>query len=306
MTGFTHRDERTALGGCLGCSGLLVGLAAAGLAWWRAQPVTWSARVAAALGAVLFFAVVAVQWRAQARVARYQARRNGRARKIRDLVVAGANPPRPYFVYLRPFAIDGAFVEAPRRAASQAYVEEYGLPTTHHDLESALALLVYPFGDLVALSDAPGEAGAGHVRSTDATWRDEVRSLCQHAEAIFAVPFDFGGTAWEVEMLVARGWLDRTLFVMPASPVTRRWLGLPWFSRDYERLWEAGRTRYPALQLPEYDQRGGLVQVGADPRVFRGFGSALTFTRRSADRTTRDLEALQARLAELAGRERPR
>jgi hypothetical protein len=268
------------------------------LAWIARRQVPTAAWVVALVGAAIFVAFAVVQWQTQQRVATYQRRRNERAGSIRDQVVAGANPPRPYFVYLRPFDIDGAFVEAPRTEADTAYVEEYGWPTAHHDLESALALLVYPYGDLVALSDETGEAGAGYVRSTDLSWQDEVRALCEHAEGVFAIPFDFEGTAWEVEMLMEQGWLDKSFFVMPATPPTERVLQLRRFSRDYRALWEAGRARYGALNLPTYDPQGAVVQVGDDARVLRGFGRRLRFADRK--RAEHDLETLRVRLAELS------
>jgi hypothetical protein len=273
---------------------MLAGVVAAVLAYLGSRAVPASAWLTGGIGAAIFLVFVAVQWQTRRRVATYQKRRNARASAIRDQVLSGGNPPRPYFVYLRPFDIDGAFVEAPRRDADSAYVEEYGWPTSHHDLESALALLVYPFGDLVALSDDAGKAGAGYVRSTDMTWQDEVRALCDHAEGIFVVPFDFQGTAWEVEMLQERGRLAGTFFVMPARP----FLSVGWFSRDFRTLWEAGRARYASLDLPEYDPRGAVVQAGVTGRVFRGFGSRF----RGADRqqAERDLESLRACLAELS------
>lgn len=278
--------------------GSLVALTVAVLAWVSRRQVPTSAWVVAAVGAAIFAGFAVVQWRTQKRVASYQQRRNERACAIRDLVVAGANPPRPYFVYLRPFNIDGAFVEAPRTEADTAYVEEYGWPTAHHDLESALALLVYPYGDLVALSDDPGEAGAGYVRSTDLSWQDEVRCLCEHAEGVFVIPFDFEGTAWEVEMLVDQNWLKKSFFVMPATPPTTRVLWLQRFSRDYRALWEAGRARHGALNLPTYDPQGAVVQVGDDARVLRGFGRRPRFADRK--RAEHDLETLRSRLAELS------
>ena len=154
----------------------------------------------------------------------------------------------------------------------------------------------------MALSDDPGKAGAGYVRSSDLTWQQEVRALCEHAEGIFVVPFDFEGTAWEVEMLMEHGWLAKTFFVMPAAAPLARWLHVPWYSRDYRAYWEAGRVRYAMLELPEYDDQGAVVLVGEGRRIFRGFGHRAFSWAGEADRQRRepDLETLRARLAELS------
>jgi len=271
--------------------------------FWPASTVDW---VLAGLGMVLFAASTVNAMHTERRVAVYQQRRNQQASSIRDQVIAGNNPVRPYFVYLRPFDIDGKFVEAPRQGADLAYVEQYGWPTVSHDLESALALLVYPYGDLVALSDDPGKAGAGYVRSTDLSWQAEVEALCRYAEGIFMVPFDFQGTAWEVEMLSQHSWLDKTLLVMPATPPTQRVFGIALFSRDYRTLWTAGRARYPALELPEYNPRGAVIQAGSNRRVFEGFGrSPVSFDPDTKNRAKRGLEELRSWVAELSAGNKP-
>jgi len=303
MTIWAHRDARAITVGGLGCMGSLIAITVVALAWIRSQPAPTVAWVAAGVGAAIFAGFAVVVWRTEQRIAVYQELRNERACAIRDQVMEGTNPERPYFVYLRPFDIDGAFVEAPRTDADSAYVEEYGWPTAHHDLESALALLVYPYGDLVALSDDPGKAGAGYVRSTDLSWQYEVRALCEHAEGIFVIPFEFEGTAWEIEMLVERGWLNKSFFVMPATPVTQRVLRTRWFARDYQALWEAGRARYSTLNLPEYNARGAVVQVGDGVRVLEGFGRRQSLADRK--RVQRDLETLRSRLAELSAGNEP-
>jgi hypothetical protein len=88
------------------------------------------------------------------------------------------------------------------------------------------------------------------------------------------VPFDFAGTAWEIEMLTELGWLGKAFFVMPAASVLHRWLGIKLLTRDYRELWEAGRARYQWLNLPEYDALGAVVQVADGARILMRFGSA--------------------------------
>jgi hypothetical protein len=306
VTIWAHSDAKWLGVGAIGLFSLLFSMLLAILDWFQSQPAPTAAWILAGMGIIMFTVSTVAIWHIQRRVHKYQQCRNERACVIRDQVTMGMNPARPYFVYLRPFGIDGKFVEAPRKGANHAYVEEYGWPTVSHDLESALGLLVHPYGDLVALSDDPGEAGAGHVRSTDLSWQKEVEALCEHAKGVFIVPFNFEGTAWEVEMLVRRGWLSKSLFVMPAIPVTRRLMGVRWFSRDYEALWAAGRRRYKALDLPEYNARGAVVRAGADRRVLYGFGRVPVFAD-SDDReqVEGDLETLHFWLAELSTHNEP-
>ncbi len=299
MPRWAHADTKWLTAGCLGCSGMLGGAAVAVAALALGKLAPTGAWVAAGCGAAVAVACFATLIRTQRRVAGYQRRRNERANAIRDQVQRGEAPNDPYFVYLRPFKIDGAFVDAARGRGDSSYIEEYGWPEAHHDLESALALLTHQLGDLVALSDNPGKAGAGYVRSTDATWQDEVCALCRDAAGIFIVPFDFEGTAWEVELLAVRGWLGKTFFVMPATARMARQMRLRWVTRDYRALWEAGRARYAALvELPPYDEHGGVTAAGEEMRLYTGFGGRLGLKDRK--QAAQDLEALRARLAELA------
>jgi hypothetical protein len=269
------------------------------MALFISGPLPTGAWILAGVCAVTFAWVVKAQRKSEKRIADYQKRRNERASAILEQVLIGKNPSWPYFVYLRPFNIDGKFIEAPRQRADDAFVEEYGLPTAYHDLESALALLVYPHSQLVALSDDPGKAGAGYVRSTDLSWKEEVRALCEHAEGIFVVPFNFEGTAWEVEMVIKSNWLLKTFFVMPAHASLHRLPGFRRLSLDYRDKWEKGRARYGMLKLPEYDEQGAVVLFGDRMRVFRGFGrKSLRIANKK--RTDSDLNALRSILTELS------
>jgi hypothetical protein len=307
MSRWAHPDTRWLTVGCLGCAGALGGaaLASTALLTGRGAPsLAWPITVAGLAVSLVF---VASLLHSRKRVSAYQQLRNERANTIRDQVLKGESALGPYFVYLRPFKIDGAFVDAARGRGDSAYIEEHGWPESHHDLESALALLVHGLGDLVALSDEPGRAGAGYVRSTDGAWRDEVQALCERASGVFIVPFDFEGTAWEVGLLAEREWLNKTFFVMPAMARMARRLLLRRVTRDYRALWDAGRARYASIiELPDYDERGGIVAPapGHDARLLRGFGGTLGVDERR--RARQDQEALRAHLAELAGAVDPR
>ncbi len=307
MTIFAHRDLIMSLAGCGGCLSLFIPMIVVILAWIQSRPAPYVAWVFAGVGTAIVAVFLATIWRSMVRVRNYQRARNELAKVICGEVMEGKNPARPYFVYLRPFDMDGAFVQAPRSAPDIAYIEKYGMPTSQHDLESALALLVYPFGELVALGDNPSPAfdsGAARLRSTEETWQAEILRLCEHAEGVFVVPFDRKGTAWEIEMLVTNDWLNKSFFVMPAKPA----LGLGSKRLDYQALWEAGRAKYKVLTLPPYNRYGGIVEVGDRKHYHEGFGArkrmADLFDRAGERRAKRakddgDLEKLRSRLAEL-------
>lgn len=261
--------------------------------------------ILAGLGVILLVGFGIASRQQQARVARYQAKRDAHAKTIREAVLAGEKIDRPYFVYLRPFDIDNKFYAAPGGIpADHAYVEEYGWPTAEHDLESALANLVYAYGLLVAVSDKPGEAGAAHVRAAADSWRVDVRAICEQAAGVFMVPFDSDGTAWEVNLLVDAGWLDKTFFVMPAEQGFARGLGMKRMTSDYRTRWAAGRTRYQALALPAYEKQGEIFQmIDCEVRSY-SFGSGLNMPSDPAGHEKGDITALRARLEELAGQDR--
>jgi hypothetical protein len=283
----------------MGCLSLLFGIGALAVALVWGRPLPAGIWLLLGISATAFVGFAITVGRSEKRIAAYQKARNERAMAAREQVASGKNPSWPYFVYLRPFGIDGKFIEAPRQKADDAYIEEYGLPASYHDLESALALLVYPHSQLVALSDKQGRAGAGHVKSTEKAWKDDVRALCEHAEGIFVVPFDFEGTAWEVEMIMERGWLPKTFFVMPAQSMLHGWPGLRRFYLDYQALWEKGRRRYEPLKLPAYERQGAVVSDGDRVRVFKGFGSR-RFIPKNRQRAQDDLETLRAILRQLS------
>ena len=296
-----HQDARQIL--LIGCPGfVMVALAACLFVFALASGRSISAYIwlLALLGfaLVVWFGVVSRQQ--QARVDRYQKKRDATAVVIRELVLAGKSIEKPFFIYLRPFDIDNKFYAAPSGIPSDStYVEEFGWPTADHDLESALANLIYSFGLLLAVSDKPGKAGAAHVKVPEARWQQDVFTLCSQAAGIFLVPFDYEGTAWEVNMLVEAGWLDKTFFIMPQEQGFARRLGMKWMIRDYRDLWEKGQTRYKDLLLPDYQKQGQIFQIIEGHLISYQFGSAQPFSEQN-DQDIGDIDALRARFEELA------
>ena len=292
-----HRDVKEIL--LIGCPGFILATVACCLVLFavlNGKSISLLVWLLAAVGTTLIVWAVISSNKQQRRVKEYQAKREATARAIRDAVLAGKAPERPFFVYLRPFAIDDKGYTVPAGIpADFAYVEEYGWPTAGNDLESALANLVYSYGLMIALSDKPGDAGVAHIQASDDSWREDIRAICNQAAGIFIVPFDYKGTAWEVGLLVESGWLEKTFFVMPAEQFFNRVPGLKWMTADYRRLWAAGRERYAALSLPAYEPRGQILQVINGKVTPYLFGEYIDKTLEAKN----DIAALQARLKEL-------
>lgn len=298
MSIWKHKDARASSIGCLGIVCLIIAgifILQASIQNESITNLTW---IIAISGILILGFFMAMLKQAEKRIKTYQKKRNDRANEIRDEVLNDKNPSKPYFVYLRPFDIDEKFVYPPETGAGEKYVEEYGMPKNYHDLESALALLVYPHGELVALSKKEGKAGAGHVKSTDDSWENDVHKLCRFAEGIFIVPFSYEGTAWEVEMLVENNYLKKTFFVMPSKSIIFRLFGSKRLSRDYKELWESGRSRYGelGLELPKYDTHGGVVPFNNKNQILKVFGHKFMDTSRSKQ----DILTLQELIKKLA------
>ena len=292
-----HQDAKQIF--FIGCPGfVLLGVACclSVLAFVNQRSISSLIWVLAALGMILIVWFGFVISQQQQRVKGYQEKRDTRAKTIRDNVLAGQETD-PFFVFLRPFDIDGKFYAAPSGIpADYAYIEEHGWPTADHDMESALANLVYSHGLLIAISDKPGEAGAGYFKSTDETWQDEVPAICAKAAGIFMVPFASEGTAWEVDLLVRSGWLEKTFFVMPAEQSRR--LSIKWMTVDYREMWSAGRERYQSLPLPDYDEQGEIFQLIDSEVIHYWFGSPKPLTGRNI-KEKGDMAALGVRLKDL-------
>lgn len=297
---WTHKDAKEIL--LIGCPGFILMAVACCLTVFAfingktLSPLIW---LLAVVGVILIIWGVIAIWQQRSRVAGYQAKRDATATAIRDTVLAGGKVERPYFVYLRSFDIDGKFYSPPSGIPTDyAYVEEYGWPTANNDLEGGLANLVYAYGLLIAISDEPGEAGAGHVMAAPDSWQVEVRAICDQAAGIFMVPFDSDGTAWEVNLLVDSGWLDKTFFVMPSEQGLARQMGLKRLIIDYRNMWDAGRARYQNLALPAYIKGGLIFQIIKGKITSYYFGSQLNLEK--ATQGKGDIIALRTRLAELS------
>jgi hypothetical protein len=120
-------------------------------------------------------------------------------------------------------------------------------------LESVLVRSSRKLGALITLG-RPGEAlGAGRVETEDASWKDTVARLMERATVIFVIPVDRPGTIWEIEYLVGKGYLNKTVFVIGPHTI----------SGPSGALWDSARKKLRGvLSLPDYRQEAGFFMRG--------------------------------------------
>ncbi len=174
-----------------------------------------------------------------------------------------AEPP-PFAVYLRPFSVTGRLMVSNRRLRGLPFMPRYYAHEAEMEFERVLAAALPPGLPLLALG-RPGEAiGAGRIAVSDEVWRAMFWQLTDGARWIVMIPSDQGETRWEVQQLVSRQLLGKTVFVMP--PVLKRG-GI-----DVSDYWRQVRTGLVAdgVSLPAYTPAGQVFRLGGSGRFYRG------------------------------------
>jgi predicted membrane channel-forming protein YqfA (hemolysin III family) len=115
-----------------------------------------------------------------------------------------------FAVFLRPFYLTGQIVQSESsgtdRATTMTYEFEGEIIGALAELMPALAL------------GRPGEAiGVGRILTDESTWKTAAAELMSRSSLIICVPSAHHGTAWELEQIVQKGYLAKTLFFMPIS-----------------------------------------------------------------------------------------
>ena len=178
------------------------------------------------------------------------------AAEIADAVAAGMSAAVQFALFLRPFQTDGrlTFVNPNRRFVIPLLSAFYHEPL-QLDLESFLADMVWPTYPLVSMGGPWIDVvGAGRIDARE-EWQTLVEGLARQARIILFIPSDSLGCEWEVQMLKARGWLSKTVFVMPPGVETRRWEQAQCDWRDV------------GVALPDRDAFGLCFRVGDDGGV---------------------------------------
>jgi hypothetical protein len=245
-----------------------------------------------------------------------QDRRNEEANELAKHVLAvpaASSSLPPYFLYLRPFAVDGAI--------PSQYGREDGMYNLEHlDLVDVLRAALEPFGRLIAVG---GNSGADRVDSSPGSqsWLDKVEKLAQHAiyiimAPLIADPSSRSGTLAEIE-LVKKRFLEKCVWLMPETLIGRScyvgWKpGNPVVMGsmahfDHRSAWERVREKLGAvgegkLALPDYDPDGMLFTLSSEGRVARSVPLSLSCVLLKVRKTRRQLAAI-VRLRELENRD---
>ncbi|MGW7045544.1 hypothetical protein ACWGDT_23140 [Streptomyces avermitilis] len=204
--------------------------------------------------------------------------RDRRAERIVERVVGHRREhgPVPCFsLYLRPFRTRG-MLDTLSVAPGEAAVHQQQGTSIQTDLEAILAAAFPAHRPLIAadrhgvlLSTMPKDywswpisrtwdvPGTGKFRCTKSDWRMKVTRLARHAELVVIVPLNYKGTKWEITWMQRQGLLHKCVFVMPTSP---------YGGVNYRKRWNEARKflRSLGITAPEYDDRGGILAVGAD------------------------------------------
>ena len=165
----------------------------------------------------------------------------------------------PFSLFLRSFDITGK-LKIERPASLPFMWDQYDRPG-NDTLERLLADAVVRTAPLIGLGGHGdvefGPGLAGFVED----WQGRVEKAMNEAAYVFIVPSANVGTLWEIGVLKNRGYLDRTIFVMPPSIPPFKFTG----DGEYKDFWEAARiacANEHQMELPPYRPNGGLFQMG--------------------------------------------
>jgi len=166
-----------------------------------------------------------------------------------------------FSLFLRPFFTDDVFKwkSRGRYAQDSRSFWQFGGKL---DLEESLAVAIDRACPLVAVGGADKGYGPPEMRVGDARWQEEVALLIDKARLIVAVPFAQPATKWEIERIVRRGHLSKTIFLIP--PFRRRTRLRKTFAGTNRRaadIYHDSLREFATLglDLPRVDYGGGMV-----------------------------------------------
>jgi hypothetical protein len=190
--------------------------------------------------------------------------RDLRAASIFAAVAEGAPPPRPYTLYLRPFASTDRFAEEVLSAAGASLAAGQGLlyaGAARVELEAQLEQATRPLGELVALGQPLEHIGAGRVLVDEDKWQDAVQALTRFAELIVILPSSRPGTLWEIERLLDGNLIPRTVLIDAPNSQQRAKDGFAQ-NREWAQVREAFAAR--GYEMPEDSPAGVLLYFGTE------------------------------------------
>ncbi len=185
------------------------------------------------------------------------------AAKIYSALRAGRPSPRPFTLYLRPFASTDEIGTDHDRLVPMRPVaggpSVLALATDRLEFEAEVEKALRPIGPLLALGQPLEHMGAGRIRVDDDEWRAAVARLMDAATLIVLLPSSRPGTTWEVKTLLSGGRLVKTIVVDPPDE-----LGVPDSDYDPSEEWAEVRRAFAAegFTLPPDDPEGLLLYFG--------------------------------------------
>jgi hypothetical protein len=132
---------------------------------------------------------------------------------------------------------------------------------------------------MVAVSDRSA-LGAARIQVDSDQWRTWVRDRQDAAPLIVVVVGGSDGLAWEIEQIIRRGHLPKTLFIMPPVPtntVAERWQWLQrLFTENGRPLAVTAEAQTAGLAFV-IDPGGSVTTVSSDRRDEAGYRSAIEY-----------------------------
>ena len=184
---------------------------------------------------------------------RHQKYRDQRAEQILHEIRSSKNSPA-FSLYLRSFITTGKLLEMLEKKTI--------LPFNYDDtdLEIFIASAVEPFAPLVALGKKGEQVGAGRIESSESDWQRLLKLLAEKAKLIFIIPYDSGGTKWEIDFIKKNKLIKKTIFVMPPQGIK----SLNW-SEQWRKV--ASSVKISGFQLPSYNTNGMLFSMVSSKKI---------------------------------------
>lgn len=178
---------------------------------------------------------------------REQEERDREAQRVADEIerqvssedVSAANIP-PFALYLRPFAIENAI----RKRGNEIGIVPtllVGKMGFDHYLQPYFSSLGMP---LISIVPTYAPLGAGHLFTSDSSWRDRFRMLAPRAKTIVVVPGIQPGIVAEIRWLMVSGLLGNAVFFKPKGYPKAEW-------EKMKRLYEEDE----GIELPDYSPK---------------------------------------------------
>lgn len=151
----------------------------------------------------------------------------------------------PFVLYLRPFSLEQSIRERKGQAGFfwvRAFLSE-GRMNFDYILQSYLDPLNIP---LISIGLPNDQEGAGHLITTDNSWRVRFRVLAERATTIVVVPGIQPGIISEIRWLIVSGLLVNAVFFKPTGYLKTEWEKM---KEKYENEEEIELPDYSANQL---------------------------------------------------------